>query len=116
MRRLGVVASVCALLALSTAAAWADGAIAVGGDRYGMVYNADGQRGAERGALDECGNGRCHIVFNFRHTCAALAGSRNGPYGWAHGDTPDHARFRAVQECRGAGGHGCRPVAARCDN
>ncbi|HUI16098.1 MAG TPA: DUF4189 domain-containing protein, partial [Alphaproteobacteria bacterium] len=80
MRAFAVFA-VAAAVVVPISAAWADGALAVGGGGFGFSRNHENMGYAQKLALDNCGNPQCHIVMTFSHSCAAYARSPNGHEG-----------------------------------
>jgi hypothetical protein len=113
-----IILAVATALILSTPAAWADGALAVGdGGNFGVSRNHPGQHRAERVALENCSRGStgCRIVLNFEHACAAYAHSRNGHQGWAARGNEHRARHEAVDACENHGGRHCEIRTVQCD-
>ncbi|HKO08718.1 MAG TPA: DUF4189 domain-containing protein [Alphaproteobacteria bacterium] len=106
MRSFAIFAVAAALIA-PVPAAWADGALAVGGGSFGFSRNHESTSHAEKLALDNCGNPQCHIVMTFSHSCAAYARSPNGHEGWAVRPNEEGARGRAIENCVEHGGHDC---------
>jgi hypothetical protein len=106
MRAWAIVVVGAALIA-PMSAAWANGALAVGGGSFGFSRNHESMRHAQRLALDNCGNSECRIVTTFANTCAAYAHASNGAWGWATRPDEQAARDRAMENCFGKGGHDC---------
>jgi hypothetical protein len=106
MKKLIVCSLALSLVAFGAAPAFAVGSLAVGhGDHYGWAVNHATQAEADRAALDAC-TGECEVVYQFENTCAAFAredGKDNGATGWAHADSEDAAKDRALAECNKRG-------------
>jgi hypothetical protein len=106
----GIILAIVAAGAVVVApmpAAWADGALAVGGGNFGFSRNQEGMSYAEQVALDNCGNAQCRIVETFRHSCEAYASASNGASGWARRDSERDARLIAMENCYERGGRDC---------
>jgi len=102
-----VVLAVAAALVAPVPAAWANGALAVGGGSFGFSRNHESLRHAEELALNNCGNPECRIVMTFANACAAYAHASNGAWGWAFRPNEQAARDRAMENCFAKGGRDC---------
>ena len=98
-----------------SSAAWAEGALAVGGGRYGISADKHDRHQADRRAEELCGVSDCRVVMNFVGECAAIAYSRNGARGWARGENRERAGRHAVEQCHSQHGHDCEVAAVECD-
>jgi len=83
---------------------------------YGYSFDYDSQETASARALAECARnaGDCRVHTAFRNTCLVLAGSRDGPFGWAWGGSEATRAARAVEQCRQRGAIGCHVVETVC--
>lgn len=113
--------SVLAILAFGTvvasaSACLAEGAVAVGGERYGISYNQKNTRTAERRALEVC-NDDCRIVLRFDGGCASFASDGHGGRGWARDENSRKSESGAVRYCRQYSKHpkGCEVRMTQCD-
>lgn len=115
MKILGVIAMLAA--ASISGESLAAGALAIDsnqGSRFGYSFGFDIQQLADRRAIQECGGGRCHVVLQFSHACAAYAADQTAgstAYGWAiqapgrvGSSGESTAKKRALSECRKRGG------------
>ena len=123
MTRSLLLISAAAALALAPAASRAEapgewGALALSerSTAYGYAYDFDSQDGATGRALAECGKnaGDCRIQTTFRNTCLVLAGSVDGPFGWAWGGAESTRQQRAMEQCRQRGAINCKVVETVC--
>jgi hypothetical protein len=83
---------------------------------YGYARDFDTQEGAAERALAECAkNARdCRVHTAWRNACLVLAGSIDGPFGWAWG-APERTRAqRALDQCRQRGAVNCKVVETIC--
>jgi hypothetical protein len=112
---------IAAALILAASPAWAErewGAIALSerSTAYGYAQDFDTQEGASERALAECRKNAsdCRVHTAFRNTCLVLAGSVDGPFGWAWG-APERTRAqRALEQCRQRGAINCKVVETIC--
>ena len=112
---------IAAVLILAASPAWAErewGAIALSerSTAYGYAQDFDSQEGASQRALAECSKNAsdCRVHTAFRKTCLVLAGSVDGPFGWAWG-APERTRAqRALEQCRQRGAVNCKVVETIC--
>ena len=101
--------------ALLPAGARADGSVAHGEDgTNGLSYNYRGPRAADEAALNKCGDD-CRVVERFRHSCAAIARSRRGGYGYAVRDGEGQAERSAMENCERYN-ESCRIFLSGCDD
>jgi hypothetical protein len=83
---------------------------------YGYAQDYDSQEEASARALAECSKhaGDCRVHTAWRNTCLVLAGSIDGPFGWAWG-APERTRAqRAIEQCRQRGAINCKVVQTIC--
>jgi hypothetical protein len=83
---------------------------------YGYAKDFDTQEGASERALAECAKNAsdCRVHTAWRNTCLVLAGSVDGPFGWAWG-APERTRAqRALEQCRQRGAVNCKVVETVC--
>lgn len=107
--------------ALSAAPAHAErewGALALSerSTAYGYAKDYDTQEGASERALAECAKNAsdCRVHTAFRNTCLVLAGSVDGPFGWAWGAPANTRAQRALEQCRQRGAINCKIVETIC--
>jgi len=83
--------------------------------RHGWALDYPSQSAASNRALKECGPG-CVTVLEFQNTCAALALSPKGAYGWAGNEQMlEKVSKRALAFCqKHARGEVCRIIEAAC--
>jgi hypothetical protein len=114
------IAAVAGAMIVSTVAAEARGALAIGNcGAWGGSWNYDSDARARDRALDECKGRNCRVVTSFTGLCAAYAiDSRNscGAWGWATRESRRQAENVAISECESAGGRSCRIRAQFCDS
>jgi hypothetical protein len=116
---LSIIAAIAALAAAAPAYAereWGALALSERSTAYGYARDYDTQEGASERALAECAKnaGDCRVHTAFRNTCLVLAGSIDGPFGWAWG-APERTRAqRAVEQCRQRGAINCKVVETIC--
>ncbi len=105
------------MMMVSSTACFAEGAVAVGGDRYGMAYNQHSGRAAEERAIEYCDHRDCHVVLRFDGECASYASDERGAKGWAKGEREEHAERHAVEQCREHSNHpgACEVRMTKCD-
>jgi len=119
--RIAFGAALIAGFAVAAAPAWAErewGALALSerSTAYGYSQDFDTQEGASERALAECSKNAqdCRVHTAFRNTCLVLAGSIDGPFGWAWG-APERTRAqRALEQCRQRGAINCKVVETIC--
>jgi serine/threonine-protein kinase len=100
----------CVALALQSAPAAAQdyyGAIAYSSDSGALGWGNDhrSRRGAENGALSQCGAG-CSVVLWFKNACGAIATASDGSYGTGWSGSRREAEAIAMNNCRARAG-GC---------
>jgi hypothetical protein len=138
MKRVRVVLLALAVAAFSHAAAYADGAIAVGkganvlksGIAVGLSTDFPSAKTAAADAMAQCKGSKvkgstralCKIVKTFKNQCAAVAFDvRVGApgFGWGVGGTKGQASSAAVASCNAnsgkAGPGACKAVGVDCD-
>jgi hypothetical protein len=95
----------------------AEGALALGNDRFGMSVGHRSRHEAEKIALEDCRSSSCKVVMTYANECAALAFDGYDARGWGRDNSRQHAEHRALEECRKRSGHPhrCEVRAARCD-
>jgi hypothetical protein len=83
---------------------------------YGYAFDHDTQEAAAARALAECQKNAqdCRVHTTFRNTCLVLAGSVDGPFGWAWGAREASREQRAIEQCRQRGAVNCRVVERVC--
>ena len=83
---------------------------------YGYAKDFDTQEGASERALAECAKNAsdCRVHTAFRNTCLVLAGSVDGPFGWAWGAPANTRADRAMAQCRQRGAINCKVVETVC--
>lgn len=83
---------------------------------YGYAYDFATPETASARALAECGRnaGDCRVHAAFRNTCLVLAGSVDGPFGWAWGGAKATRAERALEQCRQHGAVNCKVVETVC--
>jgi hypothetical protein len=83
---------------------------------YGYAKDFDTQEGASERALAECAKNAsdCRLHTAFRNTCLVLAGSVDGPFGWAWGAPANTRAQRALEQCRQRGAINCKVVETVC--
>ncbi|HEY7608680.1 MAG TPA: DUF4189 domain-containing protein [Alphaproteobacteria bacterium] len=123
MKRSLLPIAAAAALVLAPAGAYAQaqgewGALALSerSTAYGYSYDFDSQDGATGRALAECSKnaGDCRVHTTFRNTCLVLAGSVDGPFGWAWGGAEATRTQRALEQCRQRGAINCKVVETVC--
>lgn len=114
------IAAAAALIAAASPAAaegqWGALALSERSTAYGYSQDFDTQEGASERALAECQKSAqdCRVHTAFRNTCLVLAGSIDGPFGWAWG-APERTRAdRALEQCRQRGAVNCKVVQTVC--
>lgn len=102
--------------ALAESGEWGALAISERSTAYGFSYDYETQEAATARALEECAkNARdCRVHTTFRNTCLVVAGSVDGPFGWAWGGREDTREQRAVDQCRQRGAGNCKVVQRIC--
>ncbi len=112
-------AALAAALAVSSTAAGAHGALAVGAcGSWGGGWSFDTEDAARERALRECRGRNCRIVTTFSGLCAAFAYDRSrdcGAIGWATRATRAEAERDAIRQCEAAGGRECHIRGQFCD-
>jgi hypothetical protein len=110
-----------ALLLASAAPALAQGqwgalALSERSTAYGYSFDYDTQEKASERALAECAKNAsdCRVHTTFRNTCLVVAGSVDGPIGWAWGGREQTRDQRAVEQCRQRGAVNCKVVERIC--
>lgn len=79
------------------------GAVAIGPNgAYGFAHSWSNETDAVNTALQGC-NGNCDVVRSFYNSCAAMAQSSNGGWGWAYAGSRDVAEQNALSYCRDYG-------------
>lgn len=117
--KLQLFALVGALAAVAPAQAegqWGALALSERSTAYGYSFDFDTQEGASERALAECQKNAqdCRVHTAFRNTCLVLAGSIDGPFGWAWG-APERTRAqRAIDQCQQRGAVNCKVVQTVC--
>lgn len=83
---------------------------------YGYAKDFDTRESASERALAECAKnaGDCRVHTAFRNTCLVLAGSVDGPFGWAWGAPANTRAQRALEQCRQRGAINCKVVETIC--
>jgi hypothetical protein len=83
---------------------------------YGYAFDHESQEAATARAMAECARvaGDCRVHTTFRNTCLILAGSPDGPFGWAWGGAEATRAQRAIEQCRQRGAGRCRVVETVC--
>jgi hypothetical protein len=117
---LSLVAAGAALL-FATAPAHAErewGALALSerSTAYGYAKDFDTQESASERAMAECAKNAsdCRLHTAWRNTCLVLAGSVDGPFGWAWGAPANTREQRALEQCRQRGAINCKIVETVC--
>lgn len=114
---------VAAAAALSLAAApaqaereWGALALSERSTAYGYARDFDTEAGASERALAECAKNAsdCRLHTAWRNTCLVLAGSVDGPFGWAWGAPATTRAQRALDQCRQRGAVNCKVVETIC--
>ncbi|MCW5773975.1 MAG: DUF4189 domain-containing protein [Rhodospirillaceae bacterium] len=119
-RHLCVAAFAAAALAPLPAAAeggeWGALALSERSTAYGFSYDYDSQETAAKRAMAECAKNAqdCRVHTTFRNTCLILAGSVDGPFGWAWGGREETRSERALAQCRQRGAVNCKVVRRVC--
>jgi len=110
-----------ALLLASGAPALAEGqwgalALSERSTAYGYAFDHETQETAAARALSECARNAqdCRVHTTFRNTCLVLAGSVDGPFGWAWGARQQTREQRALEQCRQRGAVNCKIVERVC--
>jgi serine/threonine-protein kinase len=111
-----LAASLVAVPARAQGGEWGALAISEHSTAYGYSYDYPTQQAAADRALAECGrNARdCRVHTTFRNTCLVVAGSVDGPIGWAWGGRPETRDRRALDQCRQRGAVNCKVVQRVC--
>ena len=83
---------------------------------FGYARDYDTQEGASERAMAECAKnaGDCRLHTAWRNTCLVLAGSVDGPFGWAWGAPANTREQRALEQCRQRGAINCKIVETIC--
>ncbi len=114
---------VAAAAALSIAASpaqaereWGALALSERSPAYGYARDFDTEAGASERALAECAKNAsdCRLRTAWRNTCLVLAGSVDGPFGWAWGAPATTRAQRALDQCRQRGAVNCKVVETIC--
>jgi hypothetical protein len=110
-----------ALLLASAAPALAQGtwgalALSERSTAYGYSFDYDTREKATERALAECAKNAadCRVHTTFQNTCLVVAGSVDGPIGWAWGGREQTRDQRAVEQCRQRGAVNCKVVERIC--
>ena len=118
--RLTLIAAGAALIVAAAPAHaerdWGALALSERSTAYGYARDFDTQEGAAARALAECAKNAsdCRVHTAWRNTCLVLAGSIDGPFGWAWG-APERTRAeRALAQCRQRGAVNCKVVETVC--
>jgi hypothetical protein len=114
-----VAAAAALLIAAAPAHAereWGALALSERSTAYGYAKDFDTQEGAAERALAECARNAsdCRLHTAFRNTCLVLAGSVDGPFGWAWGAPANTRAQRALEQCRQRGAINCKVVETVC--
>ena len=83
---------------------------------YGYAKDFDTQEAASERAMAECAKNAsdCRLHTAWRNTCLVLAGSVDGPFGWAWGAPANTREQRALEQCRQRGAINCKVVETIC--
>ena len=112
------ISAVCVSHLLSTGAAQAAGALAVGAcAAYGYAYDYSSSAAAQAAAIEKCGDS-CKQVVTTNKGCLALAVDGHqpcGPNGFANGPKLGMAQNTALKHCYKYGGKDCVIRAWICD-
>jgi hypothetical protein len=117
---LSLVAAAAALLFAAAPAhaerEWGALALSERSTAYGYAKDFDTQESASERAMAECAKNAsdCRLHTAFRNTCLVLAGSVDGPFGWAWGAPANTRAQRALEQCRQRGAINCKVVETVC--
>jgi hypothetical protein len=120
IKRIAVRLAPALLLASATPALaqgqWGALALSERSTAYGYSFDYDTQEKATERALAECAKNAadCRVHTTFRNTCLVVAGSVDGPIGWAWGGREQTRDQRALEQCRQRGAVNCKVVERIC--